>query len=135
MYGDISAKVAQVSAHLRAVCELRLGRQLGQLGQLGSEVTKFLLSANPLSLFPPLVTSSARSGGCGELQELRCPQTADYFARLIQRVVPKSYPQALAEVTICRIFMENFSGDQASPLPALLTPLALLGTGYLVNTR
>jgi hypothetical protein len=52
MYGDISAKVAQVSAHLRAVCELRLGRQLGQLGQLGSEVTKFLLSANPLSLVP-----------------------------------------------------------------------------------
>ena len=49
MYGDISAKVAQVSSRLRAVCELRLSRQLGQLG---SEVTKFLLSANPLSLVP-----------------------------------------------------------------------------------
>ena len=37
---------------------------------------------------------------------------ADFFARLIQRVVPKSYTQAMAEVSICRTFMENFSGDQ-----------------------
>jgi 1-pyrroline-5-carboxylate dehydrogenase len=37
---------------------------------------------------------------------------ADFFARLIQRVVPKSYAQAMAEVSICRTFMENFSGDQ-----------------------
>eukprot|EP00742_Colponemidia_sp_Colp-10_P000630 GILJ01000688.1.p1 GENE.GILJ01000688.1~~GILJ01000688.1.p1 ORF type:complete len:547 (-),score=78.12 GILJ01000688.1:117-1757(-) len=36
----------------------------------------------------------------------------DYFIRLIQRVMPKSYIQARAEVVVTRMFLENFSGDQ-----------------------
>ncbi|KAF5834870.1 putative aldehyde dehydrogenase MIS1, partial [Dunaliella salina] len=45
-------------------------------------------------------------------EQLRRPEVADFFARLIQRVSPKSYPQAMAEVVITRKFYENFSGDQ-----------------------
>ncbi|CAE7845705.1 ALDH12A1 [Symbiodinium sp. KB8] len=37
---------------------------------------------------------------------------ADFFARMIQRVVPKSYTQAMNEVRITRQFLRNFSGDQ-----------------------
>lgn len=44
--------------------------------------------------------------------EMRRPAVADFFARLVQRTSPKSYPQALAEVTVTRRFLENFSGDQ-----------------------
>lgn len=36
---------------------------------------------------------------------------ADYFARLIQRVMPKSLAQCQGEVLVTRIFLENFSGD------------------------
>ena len=39
-------------------------------------------------------------------------QVADFFARLVQRVSPKSYSQAMAEVTVSQRFFENFSGDQ-----------------------
>lgn len=35
----------------------------------------------------------------------------NYFAELIQTVVPKSYRQALGEVTVTRRFFENFGGD------------------------
>lgn len=45
-------------------------------------------------------------------QELAKPEVADFFARLIQRVAPKHYAQAMNEVTVTRIFLENFSGDQ-----------------------
>eukprot|EP00887_Chlorella_sp_A99_P007282 scaffold2.g7282.t1 len=44
--------------------------------------------------------------------ELRRPEVADHFARLIQRVVPKSHAQAMGEVRVTRLFLENFSGDQ-----------------------
>ncbi|XP_022137344.1 probable aldehyde dehydrogenase [Momordica charantia] len=37
---------------------------------------------------------------------------SDFFARLIQRVSPKSYQQALAEVKVTAKFLKNFSGDQ-----------------------
>ncbi|KAH7686533.1 L-glutamate gamma-semialdehyde dehydrogenase protein [Dioscorea alata] len=40
------------------------------------------------------------------------PEVSDFFTRLIQRVSPKSYNQALAEVTVSQKFLENFSGDQ-----------------------
>lgn len=43
--------------------------------------------------------------------ELRNPEVADFFAKLIQRFSPKSYPQALAEAKITQRFLENFSGD------------------------
>lgn len=38
-------------------------------------------------------------------------ENEDYFTRLIQRVMPKSWQQCLNEVTVTRIFLENFSGD------------------------
>lgn len=39
-------------------------------------------------------------------------QVSDFFTRLIQRVAPKSYQQALGEVLVTQKFLENFSGDQ-----------------------
>lgn len=45
-------------------------------------------------------------------QALRDEKVAAYFARLIQRVSPKSRVQADGEVTITRQFFENFGGDQ-----------------------
>ena len=39
-------------------------------------------------------------------------QVADFFAKLIQRVAPKSYQQAFGEVYVTGKFLENFSGDQ-----------------------
>lgn len=38
-------------------------------------------------------------------------ETEDYFTRLIQRVMPKSWAQCRGEVTVTRIFLENFAGD------------------------
>eukprot|EP00771_Trimastix_marina_P003995 gnl/Trimastix_PCT/72.p2 GENE.gnl/Trimastix_PCT/72~~gnl/Trimastix_PCT/72.p2 ORF type:complete len:527 (+),score=163.84 gnl/Trimastix_PCT/72:2419-3999(+) len=43
---------------------------------------------------------------------LRKPEVEYFFARCIQRVCPKTLAQAKGEVTISRIFLENFSGDQ-----------------------
>ncbi|MCB9640177.1 MAG: aldehyde dehydrogenase family protein [Myxococcales bacterium] len=43
---------------------------------------------------------------------LRDPEVFDFFTRCVQRVMPKSYAQAMGEVTVLRIFLENFSGDQ-----------------------
>ncbi len=40
-------------------------------------------------------------------------EVADYFARLIQSVMPKSYVQCKGEVTVTRQFLKNFSGDSA----------------------
>ncbi len=34
-----------------------------------------------------------------------------FFARLIQRVMPKSWQQCLNEVIVTRVFLENFAGD------------------------
>ena len=45
-------------------------------------------------------------------QLLRQDDIHEYFARLIQRVMPKSTPQCAAEVTVTRVFLENFSGDR-----------------------
>jgi 1-pyrroline-5-carboxylate dehydrogenase len=44
--------------------------------------------------------------------ELAKPEVQNFFARVIQRVCPKSYPQAIGEVKIVHIFLQNFSGDQ-----------------------
>ncbi|KAJ4780511.1 1-pyrroline-5-carboxylate dehydrogenase [Rhynchospora pubera] len=44
--------------------------------------------------------------------KLAQPEVSYFFARLIQRVSPKSYAQALAEVQVTQKFLENFSGDQ-----------------------
>jgi len=35
----------------------------------------------------------------------------EYFTRLIQRVMPKSWQQCRNEVTVTRVFLENFAGD------------------------
>lgn len=45
-------------------------------------------------------------------EQLRKPEVVDFFASLIQRVSPKSYQQAAAEVNITRQFLDNFGGDQ-----------------------
>ena len=39
------------------------------------------------------------------------PDVENFFTRLIQRVMPKSWNQCLGEVLITRTFLENFSGD------------------------
>ena len=39
------------------------------------------------------------------------PEVAHHFARCIQRVMPKSYTEAMKEVTVTRDFLYNFSGD------------------------
>lgn len=44
--------------------------------------------------------------------EMRKESVTHHFARLIQRVAPKSYAQAQGEVNVTRIFLENFCGDQ-----------------------
>lgn len=46
------------------------------------------------------------------VQEMRKDDVANHFAKLIQRVVPKSYAQAMGEVKVTRLFLENFCGDQ-----------------------
>ncbi|KAL2492759.1 Delta-1-pyrroline-5-carboxylate dehydrogenase 12A1 [Abeliophyllum distichum] len=50
---------------------------------------------------------SAKAG-----HQLSLPEVSDFFAKLIQRVAPKSYQQALGEVYVTQKFLENFSGDQ-----------------------
>jgi 1-pyrroline-5-carboxylate dehydrogenase len=39
------------------------------------------------------------------------PDVEEYFTRLTQRVMPKSWQQCLGEVTVTRVFLENFAGD------------------------
>jgi 1-pyrroline-5-carboxylate dehydrogenase len=45
-------------------------------------------------------------------EEMRKPEISSFFAKLIQRTSPKSWAQALGELTVTRRFFENFSGDQ-----------------------
>ncbi|XP_058074885.1 delta-1-pyrroline-5-carboxylate dehydrogenase 12A1, mitochondrial isoform X2 [Magnolia sinica] len=70
--------------------------------------------------------------------KLSLPEVSNFFTRLIQRVSPKSYQQAYAEVFVSQKFLENFSGDQV----ALVTPfnfpleiplLQLMGALYMGN--
>lgn len=44
--------------------------------------------------------------------QLSLPEVSDFFSKLIQRVAPKSYQQALGEVYVTQKFLENFTGDQ-----------------------
>lgn len=39
------------------------------------------------------------------------PDVCDYFTKLIQRVMPKTWNQCKGEVTVTRVFLENFAGD------------------------
>ena len=39
------------------------------------------------------------------------PDVEDYFTKLLQRVMPKSWQQCKGEVTVTRVFLENFAGD------------------------
>ncbi|MDH4048796.1 MAG: aldehyde dehydrogenase family protein [Gammaproteobacteria bacterium] len=39
------------------------------------------------------------------------PDVEDYFTKLIQRVMPKSWNQSRGEVVVTRLFLENFGGD------------------------
>jgi len=62
------------------------------------------------------------------------PAVEDFFTKLIQRVMPKSEPQARAEVVVTRRFIENFSGDQVRFLTRSFNVsgdhLGQLSTGY-----
>lgn len=49
-------------------------------------------------------------------EELHKPEVADYFAALIQRVVPKSQPQCMGEIITCRKWLMYFSGDSVRNL-------------------
>jgi len=49
---------------------------------------------------------------CAQAAALLADQEVeDYFTRLLQRVIPKSWNQCRNEVTVTRIFLENFAGD------------------------
>jgi 1-pyrroline-5-carboxylate dehydrogenase len=49
---------------------------------------------------------------CTQAARLLAQQdVADYFTKLIQRVMPKSWNQCATEVTVTRVFLENFAGD------------------------
>ena len=49
---------------------------------------------------------------CAKSAELmRDPEIELFFAKLIQRVMPKSINQCIGEVRVTRIFLENFAGD------------------------
>jgi len=49
---------------------------------------------------------------CAKAAELlREEEVSEYFTKLIQRVMPKSTSQCQGEVTVTRVFLENFSGD------------------------
>lgn len=45
-------------------------------------------------------------------RELSKPDVAEFFAKLIQRLVPKSFAQCLGEPTVTRKWMENYGCDQ-----------------------
>lgn len=42
---------------------------------------------------------------------LATPDVEEYFTKLMQRVMPKSWRQCQAEVRVTRVFLENFAGD------------------------
>ena len=65
---------------------------------------------NPLKNPDRYIALGAVCARAAEL--LRQDEVRDFFTRLIQRVMPKSWPQCLAEVTVTRVFLENFSGDR-----------------------
>ena len=49
---------------------------------------------------------------CARASEMLGEETvADYFTQLIKRVMPKSWNQCKAEVTVTRVFLQNFAGD------------------------
>jgi 1-pyrroline-5-carboxylate dehydrogenase len=49
---------------------------------------------------------------CARAAALLAEQSIEeYFTRLIQRVMPKSWVQCRNEVTVTRVFLENFAGD------------------------
>jgi len=44
--------------------------------------------------------------------ELGKPEVTEFYARLIQRLVPKSFPQCMGEPVVTRKWMENYGSDQ-----------------------
>jgi 1-pyrroline-5-carboxylate dehydrogenase len=85
----------------------------------GAELDPFVasLSSVPKSGLHNPLKNPERYVELGEItarvvREMRDDGVMDHFARLIQRVCPKSYAQARGEVNVTRIFLENFCGDQ-----------------------
>eukprot|EP01023_Acetabularia_acetabulum_P057675 TRINITY_DN6728_c1_g1_i1.p2 TRINITY_DN6728_c1_g1~~TRINITY_DN6728_c1_g1_i1.p2 ORF type:complete len:263 (+),score=32.68 TRINITY_DN6728_c1_g1_i1:144-932(+) len=84
-----------------------------------SEISSFVhsLKSVPKSGMHNPLKSPERYNMYGDItskcsEQLRKKEVQDHFAKLIQRVSPKSYAQALGEVTITLRFLENFCGDQ-----------------------
>lgn len=49
---------------------------------------------------------------CAKAAQLMAdPVVEDYFTKLLQRVMPKSWAQCKGEVVVTRVFLENFAGD------------------------
>jgi 1-pyrroline-5-carboxylate dehydrogenase len=42
---------------------------------------------------------------------LATPDVEEFFVKLTQRVMPKSWQQCLGEIAVTRVFLENFAGD------------------------
>ena len=81
-----------------------------------SDFIKSLLSCPKSGLHNPiknperyLLLGDVTANAASKLKE---PQVSEYFAKLIQRVAPKSFTQALGEVKVTQKFLENFGGDQ-----------------------
>lgn len=52
------------------------------------------------------------------------PEVENFLSRLIMRVAPKSYAQAMGEVVVTRRFLENFSGEHENDSESLIILVA-----------
>lgn len=106
MYGDISAKAAHMLGQ-PAVCVINT-KLFNPLLSLQIFYWLFYHAWEEIyfiSVFLDIIFRSSLMSKCSM-------QISDFFAKLIQRVSPKSYQQALAEVQVSQKFLENFCGDQ-----------------------
>jgi hypothetical protein len=53
-------------------------------------------------------------------------QVESFFARLIQRVSPRSFAQAVGEVSVTQKFLEIFSGDQVQFEALIFKPSVII---------
>lgn len=68
--------------------------------------------------------------------ELRKPEVIEFYAKLIQRLIPKSWPQCMGEPVVTRKWMENYGSDQARmPECRLLGPAPSLQTHAAFEPR
>ena len=66
----------------------------------------FFTSSFVFNIYQPPQQQSPQAG-----EALSDPTTAEFFARSIQKTVPKSHAQAMGEVKVTADFLKNFGGD------------------------